>query len=332
MDKTDLPTITTDVTTNTQHQKLRKHSKKQSGLKELWRRYRQNPQAVIGLVILIVMTLTAIFADVIAQGTDIHPAYDIQDFSRVRELPSRDFPFGTDQFGRCVFSRVVHGTRNTLTVGLIALAISTVFGIISGAIAGYYSGVIDNTVMRLLDVIIAIPPIVLAISLGLVFGRGLINMVLAAGIAFIPHYARIVRGQVLSVREQEFIEAAHSSGAGDLRIITKHVLPNCIAPIIIQISMGIANMIIVISSLSFLGMGMFPPMPEWGTMLYQGSRFIPFGYWHMILFPGIAIALLIISFNLVGDGLRDAFDPKLRSAGFSMRRLKGLKQILNSGE
>jgi len=309
-----------------------KRTKKQSQFKELWRRFKKNPQAMIGLVILIIMILTAISAEWIAPGTERDPGYDIQDLAVARQFPSLEYPFGTDHFGRCIFSRVVHGSRNTLTVGLIALAVSATFGIILGAVAGYYTGLVDNIIMRLFDVILAIPAILLAMALAAAIGRGINSLMIATGVAFIPFFARVVRGQVLSIREQEYIEAARSVGASDLRIIFKHVLPNSMAPIIIQASMGIATMILVISGLSFLGMGMFPPAPEWGMMLSDGRRFMLAGYWHMTVFPGVAIALVIIAFNLIGDGLRDAFDPKLRSAGFSMRRFKKIRRSIEKAE
>ena len=285
--------------------------KKHSQMRDVWRRYRKSPIAMLGLFIVIVMFLLAISADFIAPGDGKNPGYDIQDLTNRFQVPGRDHIMGTDQYGRDIFARVVHGTRVSLSVGFITVTISMITGVALGAIAGFFGGVSENLIMRTVDIILSIPPILLAISVAAALTPGLYSAVIAVGIGAIPLYARIMRASVLTVREQEFIEAAYAIGASKFRIISKHILPNCLAPIIVQATMGMGYAILWAAALSFLGLGIQPPTPEWGAMLSEGRMYI-LDYWHMVLFPGLSIALVIFALNMMGDGLRDALDPKLK--------------------
>ena len=293
-----------------------KPKRKRSQWIDIWRRLRKNPVGMIGLFIVILLILTAIFADVISPAiNDPHlgmvPAYEFQDLTSRNLFPSREQPFGTDNFGRSIFDRVIHGSRISLLVGFIVVGISMVVGVAMGTVAGYYGKVTDNVIMRVMDILLAIPFILLAISIAAALGAGLVNVMIAIGIVNIPYFARQVRSSVLSVREQEFIEAARAVGANDIRIMFRHILPNCMAPIIIRATMGMASAILSAAALSFIGLGIQPPTPEWGAMLSEGQRFIR-DFWQSTLFPGLAIALVVFGLNMLGDGLRDALDPRLK--------------------
>lgn len=283
----------------------------QNNRKSLWgqvfARLRKNRMALFGLAILIGLLLTAVFANVIAPFP-----YDEQDLFATLEGPSLTHWFGTDEFGRDILSRIIFGSRISLQVGFVAVGFSVAVGGFLGAVAGYYGGKIDNVIMRFMDVLLSIPQLLLAISVAASLGPGLLNLMLAVGIAAIPQYARLVRASVLSIRDQEFVEAAISVGSSDLRIIFKHILPNCLAPIIVQATLGVAFAILIAAGLSFIGLGLEPPTPEWGAMLSGGREFIR-DYPYMTLFPGLAIMITILGLNFLGDGLRDALDPKLRN-------------------
>ena len=285
--------------------------KKRSQMHDVWRRFRKSPIAMTGMVVVFLMLLLAVFADVIAPAEGIHPGYDIQDLRNRFAPPSRDNIMGTDELGRDIFSRIAHGARVSLLIGFVTVTFSMITGVTLGIIAGFYGGFTENVLMRCIDVVLAIPPILLAISIASALTPGLMTMVLAIGIGAIPLYARVMRASVLAVREQEFIEAARAVGTGNFRIIRKHVLPNCIAPVIVQATMGMAYAILWAAALSFIGLGISPPTPEWGAMLSSARMHIR-DHGHLVLFPGLAIAIIIFALNMMGDGLRDAFDPKLK--------------------
>ncbi len=284
-------------------------NKKRSQWAEVWRRLKQNKMAMAGLAILGVLVFCALFADVIADYQDVVIK---QNLKARMEGPSAAHILGTDEFGRDIFARMVHGARVSLQVGLIAVGIAIIFGGSLGALAGYYGGKLDNAIMRLMDIFLAIPSILLAIAIVSALGPSLFNLMLAIGISSVPQYARIVRASVLSIRDQEFIEAARAIGANDFRIITKHIIPNALAPVIVQATLGVAGAILSTAGLSFIGMGIQPPAPEWGAMLAGGRQYLRYA-WHITAFPGIAIMVTILALNLLGDGLRDALDPRLKS-------------------
>lgn len=294
-----------------------KSKRKRSQWFDVWRRLRRNPVGMVGLIIVVVLILTATFADLISPAVNdphlgVVPAYEYQDLANRNAFPSWGEPFGTDNFGRSIFDRVVHGSRISLLVGFVVVGISMIAGVILGTVAGYYGKLADNVIMRVVDILLAIPFILLAISIAAALGAGLVNVMIAVGITNIPFFARQVRSSVLSVREQEFIEAARAGGTGDLRIMFRHILPNCMAPIIIRATMGMAGAILSAAALSFIGLGIEPPTPEWGAMLSEGQRWILHGYYPQTLFPGLAIALVVFGLNMLGDGLRDALDPRLK--------------------
>ena len=280
--------------------------KSEAGFLDIWRRLRKNPLAMFGLFIVVLLIFFAITADVIAPYT-----YYEQDLIASFQPPSKDHLFGTDEFGRDILSRIIHGSRISLQVGLIAVGISVIFGGFFGAVAGYYGGRIDNIIMRGMDILLSIPSILLAIAIAASLGPGLYNMMVAVGISTTPQYARIIRGSVLSLRGQEFVEAAKAVGSSDTRIIMKHILPNCLAPIIVQSTLGVASAILTAAGLSFIGLGIQPPTPEWGAMLSGGREYIR-DYAYMTIFPGLAIMITILALNFLGDGLRDVLDPKLK--------------------
>lgn len=281
--------------------------KKRSQWAEVWRRLQRNKMAMFGLMVIIVILLSAIFADVISPYD-----YRTQDWERIAQQPGREHILGTDDLGRDILSRIIHGTRISLLVGFVSVSISVLVGGSLGAISGYYGGKLDNVIMRAMDVLLAIPSILLAIAIVSAFGGGITNVMIAVGISSVPSYARIVKASVISVKENEFIEAARAIGASDFRIIMKHILPNSMAPIIVQSTLGVAGAILSAAGLSFIGMGIQPPTPEWGAMLSNGRNIIRTA-WHVATFPGIAIMITIFALNLLGDGLRDALDPRLKS-------------------
>ena len=293
-----------------------KPGKKSSRFLEVWRRFKKNPVGMVGLFIALVLIFTAIFADIISPAIEDPflgrvPAYEFQDLTNRNTFPSREHPFGTDNFGRCIFDRVVHGSRISLQIAFLVIGISMTVGVLLGTLAGYYGSIVDNVIMRFIDIMLAIPAILLAISIAAVLGAGLTNLMIAVGIGYVPFFARQMRSSILTVREQEFVEAAVSIGARDVRIMARHIVPNCMAPIIVRATMSMAGAILSAAALSFLGLGIEPPTPEWGSMLSEGRRFIR-DHWPSTLFPGLAIALVVFGLNMLGDGLRDALDPRLK--------------------
>ena len=283
-------------------------NKKRSQWLEVWRRLKRNKMAVVGLVILIILVLLAVFANVIANYDNVVIK---QNLSQRLQAPSAAHWLGTDEFGRDIFARLVHGTRVSLQVGIIAVGISIVIGGILGAIAGYYGGKLDNIIMRIMDIFLAVPSILLAIAIVSALGPSILNLMLAISISSVPSYARIVRASVLSIRDQEFIEAAKAIGASNTRIIFRHIIPNSLAPVIVQATLGVASAILSTAGLSFIGLGIQPPAPEWGSMLSGGRQYLRYAWW-VTTFPGVAIMITILSLNLLGDGLRDALDPRLK--------------------
>lgn len=294
----------TTNTTSTQETEISISSKGQ--LKEICKRFMRNRAAVVGLVIIVFLIILAIFPGQISS-----PDYITQ---RLRERylkPSAEHWLGTDDIGRDIFTRIVWGARTSLTIGLSAVVIACVIGTTIGCIAGFYGGWIDNVLMRLVDILLAVPNLLLGISIVAALGNSIFNLILAIGLGSMPAFARVTRSSVITVRGQQYIEAARSTGASNLRIIWKYVLPNSLAPIIVQVSMGIANAILTISGLSFIGLGVPAPTPEWGSMLSSGRLYIR-DHWHLVTFPGVAIMITVFAFNLFGDGLRDALDPRLK--------------------
>lgn len=267
-----------------------------------------NRLALAAMVVLGLMVLAALV------GTLVAP-YGVNEVIIEDRLqpPSLAHPFGTDDLGRDVFSRVLLGARASLVVGAVAVGISLAAGTLFGLIAGYYGGRIDSLIMRAMDVLFAFPAILMAIAVLAILGPGLVNAMIAIGIVYIPIFARITRGSVLSVREQVYVRAARSIGAGDVRLIGLHVLPNVAAPIIVQTTISLAFAILSEAALSFLGLGVQPPAASWGRMLAEGRGFIQQAWW-MAVFPGLAIFAVVLSFNLIGDALRDVLDPRQRSA------------------
>lgn len=282
--------------------------KKRSMVSEVWRNYKKSPSAVVGLIVICVIVIVAIIAQfVFDYNIDIVQ----QDIMNRLQKPSEQHIFGTDQYGRDVLVRVLYGAKYSLSVGIVSTAISCIIGSTLGLIAGYYGGITENIILRTCEVFMGIPSILLGIAIMSAFGQSLVVLMYAVGLVYVPMFARTARAAVLPVRDQEYIEAARVSGVSDLKIIFSHVLPNSLSPIIVQVTMGVANGILTASSLSFLGLGVPVPAPEWGAMLSSGREFIR-DYSYLTLFPGLAIMVTVLSFNLMGDGLRDALDPKLK--------------------
>lgn len=274
----------------------------------LWKytliRLRRNYLAIFGFVVLLILIFVAIFAEQVAPF-----GYAEQDYMMIRKPPSEAHLLGTDEFGRDILSRLIFGSRVSLQVGLVAVSISLFAGGAIGAIAGYYGGRIDNILMRIMDVQLAIPTILLAIVISAALGPGLFNLMVAVGITSIPRFARLMRASVLSIKGMEFIEAARAMGASHTRIILMYILPNCMAPLIVQSTLSVANAILFAATLSFLGLGIQPPFPEWGGMLSAARPYLRNSA-YMSIFPGLAIMITILALNFLGDGLRDALDPK----------------------
>ncbi|WP_445661953.1 nickel transporter permease [Bacillus sp. FSL K6-6540] len=274
--------------------------------KSFYHRLKKNKAALFGGYFLLLMILIAIFGPLLTQ-------YDPTkvDYSTKLLKPSADHWFGTDHNGRDIFTRIIHGMRLTLSVGFISVIIGAAFGVVLGIISGYYGGKWDALIMRVTDVMLAFPGILLALAVVSVLGKNLFNVIIAVSIFSIPTFARVVRGSTLAVRKLEYIDAMRSLGASDGRIIFGHILPNITSPIIVQATLRIAVAILTASGLSFLGLGAQPPTPEWGAMLNDGRNYI-MDHPHVALFPGLSIVFVVIAFNLLGDGLRDVLDPKMK--------------------
>ncbi|AOM81466.1 ABC transporter permease [Salisediminibacterium beveridgei] len=276
-------------------------------LKDMWQKMRQNKLAMAGLILIIFFMITSVVGPFM---TSMDPtSTDVQS----RNIPpNADFWFGTDHQGRDIFTRIIHGMWITLAIGFSSVIMGMIVGVLIGITAGYYGKKIDAVLMRIMDVFLAFPGILLALGIVAVLGGSIVNVVIAIAIFSIPVFARIVRGSTLAVKKLEYIDAIRALGASDSRIIFRHILPNILSPIIVQATLFIATAVLTASGLSFLGLGAQPPMPEWGAMLAGGRNYM-WDYPHMALFPGLAIVSIVLAFNLLGDGLRDALDPKIKS-------------------
>lgn len=283
--------------------------KSRGQLKLIWFRFKKNKMALLGLAIVLALALVAVFAGVIA---DYDTLAVKQNMSIRMTPPCKEHIFGTDHYGRDMFARIVHGARISLTMGFITLGISLTVGSLLGSIAGFYGGKIDNVIMRICDVFLAIPSTLFALTIVAALGGGLVNLLIAMSISRIPNTARVVRSSILNVQGSDYIEAARACGTPDRRIIMKHIIPNAIGPIIVSATLGLGNTIVAIAGMSFIGLGVEAPTPEWGAMLSEGKQFLRSDP-YLCMIPGIAIVLAVLGFNLVGDGLRDALDPKLKN-------------------
>ena len=279
-----------------------------TGLSDIWYRFRKNKLSMAGLIVVVIIILIAIFADVLADydtmAIEQHPEIRLQG-------PSADHIFGTDAYGRDMFARIIHGARYSLTFALACTAISMVGGTLVGAAASYAGGIVDNVIMRILDAFYCMPGMLLTISLSSALGMGLKSIIIALSISGIPGYARIVRSVMLGISQQEYIEAARACGFGGFRIITRHMVPNAISILIVNAMMSMAGLIMSAAALSYIGMGIQPPAPEWGAMLQEGQTYMR-EYFSMVLVPGLAIVITALAFNLLGDGLSEALDPRMK--------------------
>lgn len=283
--------------------------KKTSKLKEIWKRIRKNKSAMVGFIIICIFALIAIFANQIADYDKMAIGQDIG--SRLQP-PNAKHWFGTDAYGRDVFARIVFGMRTSLSIGILTTFVSVVISILFGAIAGYYGGYTDSVIMRVLDTVMAIPPVLLALAIVASLGPGMLNMIIAMTVANVPGLTRVIRSVILSVVGQDYIEASKACGTKNAKIILKHVIPNSMGPIIVQATMSVSSMIINAAALSYLGMGVQPPTPEWGAMLSESNDYM-LNSPYLVIIPGLAILFAALSINLFGDGLRDALDPRLKS-------------------
>lgn len=297
------------ISTNNQKEVVvSKKYKRRSPYEEVWRRLKKNKGAMLGLVIVCILVLISIFADVFI---DYDSQIIGQNISERLQSPSLQHPCGTDEMGRDIFLRILYGTRYSLSVGIVAVAISLGVGVSVGALAGYFGGILEEVIMRISDMFASMPSIMVAIIVVAVLGNGTVNLMIAVGFSTIPYFIRITRASVLMVKNQEYIEAARAIGQNDFRIIMLHVLPNCLSPIIVQATLFVGFAIITASSLSFLGLGIPIPTPEWGSLLASGRKFMR-SHAYITFFPGLAIMITVVALNLLGDGLRDALDPKLK--------------------
>ena len=281
-------------------------------LLEFWFYFRENFGAVAGLVVIVVLVLLALFADVVAPHSPILTNNAV--FLKPpfwQQGGSIAYPLGTDAIGRDILSRLIHGARLSLLIGIAVVTLSVISGTILGLVAGFFRGVTEIAIMRLMDITLTLPSLLLAIVIVAILGPGLMNAMLAVAIVLLPHYVRIARAAVISEVSKDYVTAAKVAGAGRLRLMFKEVLPNCAAPLIVQATLGISTAILDAAALGFLGLGAQPPLPEWGTMLADAREFVLRAWW-VVTLPGLSILVTVLAFNLLGDGLRDALDPKLK--------------------
>ena len=279
---------------------------------EFWFSFRENFGAVAGLVVIAALVLLALSADVIAPHSPVLTNNAV--FLKPpfwQQGGAIAYPFGTDAIGRDILSRLIHGARLSLLIGIAVVTLSVVAGTVLGLVAGFFRGVIEIAIMRLMDITLTLPSLLLAIVIVAILGPGLMNAMLAVAIVLLPHYVRIARAAVITEVSKDYVTAARVAGAGRLRLMFKEVLPNCAAPLIVQATLGISTAILDAAALGFLGLGAQPPLPEWGTMLADAREFVLRAWW-VVTLPGLAILVTVLAFNLLGDGLRDALDPKLK--------------------
>ncbi|MDE5447182.1 ABC transporter permease subunit [Bradyrhizobium sp. CSA207] len=279
---------------------------------EFWSHFKANFGAVAGLVVIVVLVLLALFADFVAPHSPIltnNAAFLKPPFWQ--QGGAIAYPLGTDAIGRDILSRLIHGARLSLLIGIAVVTLSVISGTVLGLVAGFFRGVIEISIMRLMDITLTLPSLLLAIVIVAILGPGLMNAMLAVAIVLLPHYVRIARAAVISEVSKDYVTAAKVAGAGRLRLMFKEVLPNCAAPLIVQATLGISTAILDAAALGFLGLGAQPPLPEWGTMLADAREFVLRAWW-VVTLPGLAILVTVLAFNLLGDGLRDALDPKLK--------------------
>ena len=283
-----------------------KKSKISSPSAEAWKRLRRNRLALVGLVIVVLMILMAIFAPVIApQG------YDEQNYEMVLKKPSAEYPLGTDDFGRDLLTRLIYGSRISVPVGFLCSALSLLVGGGLGLIAAYYGGTVEDIIMRIMDIFMAIPAMLFAMAVLSAIGTGTFKMIIAISLSTLPLFARITRGAVYTVKSADYIDASRAIGASNVRMMLRHMLPNALGPIIVVTTFGVASNILIVSSLSYLGVGIVPPTAEWGSILSAAKTYISSAPWFLI-FPGVTIMLSVFALNLFGDGVRDALDPRLK--------------------
>lgn len=285
-----------------------KEYKKVNPAAEVWHRLKKSKLAMLGLFFILLLAFVAIFADFIC---DYETMAIGQNISISKQPPSMEHIFGTDAQGRDLFARVIHGARISLGLGLACTALSALLGLILGSICGYFGGLIDSVVMRVLDCIMCIPGVLMALALVAALGQSIGNLIIALTVSYVPSFTRIVRASVMTVAGNEYVEAARASGLSTPRIITKYILPNAAGPIIVEVTMNVASIIKAVASLSFIGLGVVPPTPEWGAMLSESREFMRYAP-YLVIFPGLAIVITSLAFNLLGDGLRDALDPRLK--------------------
>ena len=287
--------------------KKTKVNKKKSRFSMTWHQLKKNKVAMVSLVVLVIIVLVAILAPVIAPY-----GYEVTDKRHTLEGPSSAHLLGTDRLGRDVLSRLIWGARQSIAMGVLAISISAVLGIIIGAIAGYFGGWLDNLLMRFLDIYQSIPMMLLCITFAAILGPSLRNAIIAIGISMVPGFARMMRAQILTVRDNEYIEAARCCNASNISILIHHIIPNAISPLIVNITMSIGGAVMSGAGLSFIGLGVQSPTPEWGAMISDARNFLR-ANGELALYPGLCIMITVLGFNLIGDGLRDALDPKLKN-------------------
>lgn len=272
---------------------------------EFWHRFCENKTAVLGLVVLVIIILMAILAPLIADYNQVIT----QDLSNRTIKPGTEHWFGTDGYGRDTFARTVWGARLSLFIAFATILLACIVGMILGVICGYFGGTVDAIVMRIVDVFMCLPPLLFSLSIVSALGNGMWNLILAVGITMMPYFTRVVRAAVLSVASMDYIEAARANGAHDFYIVTRHIIPNCMGPIIVEATISLSSVIMIAAGLSFIGLGVEPPSPEWGAMLSDSREYMRQAPW-LVLAPGFAIMVTALAFNLVGDGVRDALDPR----------------------